>query len=68
MSAKMRENRLTKFVHMKKKNCDAHMRSRGRSKITVEEHIKIDLHELHLFKDLIRSRSSCRNRIQALDF
>ena len=59
----MRENRLRWFGYVYRKTFDAPVKrisiivkgkkSQGRPKRTWEEQIKIDLHELHLPKDLI---------------
>ena len=76
--AKMRENRLRWFGHVQRKTHDAPIRrikciivegnrSRGRLRRTWEEHIKSDLHELHLSKDLTRDRSSWRRLIHVLE-
>ena len=66
-SAKMCAHRLRWFRHVQGTNFDAPMRrienilledkrSQGRPRRTWEEHIKNNLHDLHLFEDLIRDR------------
>ncbi|CAO2837605.1 unnamed protein product [Amaranthus hypochondriacus] len=78
LSAKMWENRLRWFGHVQRKTHDApgrridciiveDKRSRGRPRRTWEEHIKSDLHELHLTKDLTRDRGSWWRLIHVLD-
>ena len=68
LSAKMWKNRLRWFRHVQKKTHDAPVRrieciivegkrSRRRPRRTWEEHIRSDLHELHLSKDLTRDRA-----------
>ena len=42
--------------------------SRGRPRRTWEKHIRSDLHELHLSKDLTRDRGSWRLLIRVLDY
>ena len=69
ISRKMRKNRLMWFGHVQRKIFDAHVRrvesiivegkrSRGRPKITWDEQIRVDLHELNLSADLTRDMSS----------
>ncbi|XP_057548245.1 uncharacterized protein LOC130826695 [Amaranthus tricolor] len=78
-SAKIRENRLKWFGHVQRNTFDAPVgriesnivegkRGRGRPRRNWEEHIKIDLHELHLSKNLTRDRGSWRRLIHVLDF
>ena len=79
ISAKMLENRLRWFGHVQRKTFDAPVRrietiivegkkDRGRPRRTWEDQIKIDLHELHLSKDLTRDMVSWRRLIHVLDF
>ena len=77
--AKLYENKLRWFRHVKRKTVDAPMRmlekrtiegkrSQGRLKRTCEEQLKIDLCELHLSKDLMKDTSNWRRCIHILDF
>jgi hypothetical protein len=79
LSAKMRENRLRWFGHVKRKTYDAPVRriesiivegkrGRGRPRKTWEEQIKSDLHELHLSRDLTMDRGSWRRLIHFPDY
>ncbi|XP_057518347.1 uncharacterized protein LOC130799261 [Amaranthus tricolor] len=67
ISAKMCENRLRWFGHVKRKTFDVPVRriisiivegerSRGKPRRTWDKQIKVDLHELHLSVDLSRDR------------
>ena len=78
-SAKMCENRLRQFGHVKRKTYDAPVRgfeniivegkrSRGRPRRMWEEHIKSDLHDLHLSEDLTKVRGSWRRLVHVLDY
>ena len=69
ISAKMRENKLRWFGHVRRKTFDAPLRriesiivegkrSRGRPRRTWDEQIKKDLKETHHSKDLTRDRGS----------
>ena len=75
----MRENRLRWFGSEQRKTHDAPVRriecvivegkrSRGRPRRPWEEHIKSDIHELHLSKDLTRDTGSWRRLIHVLDY
>ena len=79
LSAKMREHRLRWFGHVQRSTHDAPVRrvgriivegkrSRGRPRRTWDEQIKIDLHDLHLSKDLTRDRATWRRLIHVLDY
>ena len=78
ISAKMCENRLRWFGHVKRKTFDVPVRriisiivegerSRGKPRRTWDKQIKVDLHELHLSVDLSRDRVSWRRLIHALN-
>ena len=79
LAAKMRENRLGCFGHVKRKDFDSPVRrvesiivegnkSRRKPKKMWVEQIKNDLNELHFCADLTRDRNSWRRRIYVLDY
>ena len=76
--AKMRENRLRWFGYVQRRTFDVPVgrienimiegkRGRGKPKRTLEEQIKIDLHELHISKDLTRSINESNKDMKAIN-
>ena len=79
LSANMHENMLKWFGYVQRKTYDAAVRriesiivegerSRGRPRRTWKEHIKIDLGDIQLSKDLTKDRVSWQYLIHVLDF
>ena len=79
LAAKMRKNRLRRFVPMQRKDFDSPVRkiesiivegkrSRGRPKKTWVKQIHNDLSELYLSADLTRDINSWRRQIHILDY